>query len=78
MINYLFEYDNGDEIVESTFLSLGASLIDIVRSDFATMLGSYSAALIALTLSNRTIFNFGQGHSRFELVEEMAKMFKKA
>lgn len=75
MINYLFEYDNGDELVESSFLRLSAALIDIVRSDFATMLGSYSSALISLTLSNRTIFNFGQGHSRYELVQEMAKMF---
>jgi hypothetical protein len=78
MINYLFEYDNGDEVVESAFLRLGMALLDIVRSDFATMLGSYSSALIALTLSNRTIFNFGQANSRFELVEEMAKMFKKS
>lgn len=78
MINYLCEYDNGDDVVESAFLRLGTALLDIVRSDFATMLGSYSSALIALTLSNRTIFNFGQANSRFELVEEMAKMFKKS
>ncbi len=75
MINYLLEYDNGDEKVESSFLRLSSALLDIVRSDFATMLGSYSSALIALTLSNRTIFNFGQGNSRFELVKETAKMF---
>ncbi|MFW5800141.1 MAG: hypothetical protein ACOCV8_04915 [Spirochaetota bacterium] len=75
MINYLFEYDNGDPLVESAFMRLSTALVDIVRNAFATMLGAYSSALIALTLSNRSIFNFGQGHSRYELVREMAKMF---
>jgi hypothetical protein len=40
MIIYLSEYDNGDEKVESSFLGLSAALIDIVRIDFATLLGS--------------------------------------
>lgn len=75
MINYLFEYDNGDELVETSFLRLASALLDIVRSNFATMLGSYSSALIALTLANRTIFNFGKAHSRFELVDETSKMY---
>jgi hypothetical protein len=71
MINYLFEYDNGEAMIESSFLRLSSALLNMVQSNFATMLGSYSSALIALSLSNRMIFNFGRGNSRYELISQM-------